>query len=153
MIQYDSGYSHLTLIWMCRGSLIPRATMFALPSFLMALAFRWTQIHREEHFEVFAMLGQSAAWNAISISLAMLLSFRINNAYRRFWEGITLVQQMRAEWFEACSNLVAFSRVPLIRQGGDGPDYAQKKAVRLLQASNHSARICWTSVMPSQNLR
>eukprot|EP00927_Polykrikos_kofoidii_P079576 TRINITY_DN7635_c0_g1_i2.p1 TRINITY_DN7635_c0_g1~~TRINITY_DN7635_c0_g1_i2.p1 ORF type:complete len:701 (+),score=127.51 TRINITY_DN7635_c0_g1_i2:288-2105(+) len=51
--------------------------------------------------------------------LAMLLGFRTNKAYARFWEGTTLVQQMRAEWFEACNNLMAFSTSALIKAPND----------------------------------
>lgn len=50
-------------------------------------------------------------WSAMTIALGILLGLRANRAYSRFWEGITLVQMMRAEWLEASSNLMAFTRV------------------------------------------
>jgi putative membrane protein len=68
-----------------------------------------------EQFTFFEDSSISAIWSVTSLTLGVLIGFRINIAYARFWEGITLVQMMRAEWFETCSNLIAFSTVALDR--------------------------------------
>lgn len=39
----------------------------------------------------------------------LLLSFRSGVAYNRWWEGGTLLQKTRGEWFNAYSSLIAFS--------------------------------------------
>merc|ERR1712226_1841256 len=41
--------------------------------------------------------------------LFFVLSFRSNVAYNRWWEGGTLLQQTRGEWFNAYSSLIAFT--------------------------------------------
>merc|ERR1719238_2612861 len=40
-----------------------------------------------------------------------VLFFRSNVAYDRWWEGGTLLQKTRGEWFNSYSSLVAFSAV------------------------------------------
>jgi len=40
----------------------------------------------------------------------LLLAFRTRQALGRFWEGTGLLHQMRGEWFDAVSCLMAFSR-------------------------------------------
>jgi len=40
--------------------------------------------------------------------LGFLVVFRSQQAYSRWWEGGTLLQQLRGEWFNAFSSLVAF---------------------------------------------
>lgn len=44
-----------------------------------------------------------------SVALAFLLVFRTQIAYSRFWGAAGLLSQVSAEWFNAASNLVAFS--------------------------------------------
>merc|ERR1712232_1473391 len=41
--------------------------------------------------------------------LGFLIAFRSQKAYSRWWEGGTLLQQLRGEWFNAFSSLLAFS--------------------------------------------
>jgi len=45
------------------------------------------------------------SFNAI---LGFLVIFRSQQAYSRYWEGLTLLQQVRGQWFNATSSLVAF---------------------------------------------
>merc|ERR1719210_2655398 len=40
--------------------------------------------------------------------LGFLVVFRSQQAYSRWWEGGTLMQQLRGEWFNATSCLMAF---------------------------------------------
>merc|ERR1719414_1468048 len=45
--------------------------------------------------------------------LGFLLVFRTGQAYTRFWEGASLIVQIRGEWYQAVSSLFAFcSRDP-----------------------------------------
>eukprot|EP00929_Paragymnodinium_shiwhaense_P061866 TRINITY_DN30906_c0_g1_i1.p1 TRINITY_DN30906_c0_g1~~TRINITY_DN30906_c0_g1_i1.p1 ORF type:complete len:675 (+),score=136.83 TRINITY_DN30906_c0_g1_i1:168-2192(+) len=48
-------------------------------------------------------------WGGYTSVLGFLLVFRTQIAYSRFWEGGTTLQQVRGVWFNAVSNLVAFS--------------------------------------------
>lgn len=110
MIVYDSGDYHLAFLCRLEGSAFPRAALFSLPSAGLAVLFAMLL---EEHAELDFLnnLNESSVWSASIVVVGILVAFRTNKAYDRFWEGITLVQQMRAEWFEAASNLMAFSEV------------------------------------------
>lgn len=55
-------------------------------------------------------LAASQTWTAATAVLVSLLAFRTVQALSRFWEGTSLLHQMRGEWFDAVSCLVTFSR-------------------------------------------
>eukprot|EP00927_Polykrikos_kofoidii_P071889 TRINITY_DN6808_c0_g1_i1.p1 TRINITY_DN6808_c0_g1~~TRINITY_DN6808_c0_g1_i1.p1 ORF type:complete len:673 (+),score=59.94 TRINITY_DN6808_c0_g1_i1:101-2119(+) len=115
MILYDAGDYHLGFIWSLQGSTLPKACLFGLPSAFMSLAWILLQEEYPDQIQFYVNLNVSASWAILTVVLGMLLSFRTNKAYARFWEGTTLVQQMRAEWFEACSNLMAFSKMAILK--------------------------------------
>lgn len=48
-------------------------------------------------------------WVGYNFLLAFLLTFRSGRAFARWWEGGTLLQQARGEWFNSFSSLIAFS--------------------------------------------
>eukprot|EP00927_Polykrikos_kofoidii_P081319 TRINITY_DN7857_c0_g1_i5.p1 TRINITY_DN7857_c0_g1~~TRINITY_DN7857_c0_g1_i5.p1 ORF type:complete len:702 (+),score=86.43 TRINITY_DN7857_c0_g1_i5:129-2234(+) len=116
MIQYDYGEYHCGFIWQFEGSTIPLAAVFAVPTGLQAVMWRFILERFPGYLPFFNSFANSAVWTASYVVLGLLLGFRTNKAYARFWEGMTLVQQMRAEWFESCSNLFAFSAIPLNAQ-------------------------------------
>lgn len=113
MIKYDNTSPNM--IWRVQGSNLPRAFVWSMPSVVMAVFFHYMLEAYPERFTLFSLesFNFSAVWSASVIVLSMLLSLRTNRAYGRFWEGITLVQVMRAEWFETASNLIAFSLVAI----------------------------------------
>jgi predicted membrane chloride channel (bestrophin family) len=115
MILYESGSYHFLFVFHLRGSAVPQASAFAVPSLVMAILWRYFLDTSPEYFSFLEDVNPSAVWSTITLILGVLIAFRTNRAYSRFWEGITLVQMMRAEWFEACSNLMAFSTVALER--------------------------------------
>lgn len=111
MILYDNGNISFVLRW--EGSTLPTAALYALPSFFLAVGFHYLMKYRKDEMGLGFVddTNHAMIWSAFVIVLGILLGVRTNKAYNRFWEGITLVQQMRAEWFEATSNLMAFSMV------------------------------------------
>lgn len=133
MIAYDAGDYHLGFIFQKDGSTLPKASCFAFPSMIFALSIRfflnWTQ---EEYIAELAHQASPSStpastlvWTITFFVLSLLLTFRCNKAYNRFWDGCELVQAMSAEWFESCSLLVAFSCVP-VKQAPDDPELAFK---------------------------
>lgn len=62
--------------------------------------------------------------------LGFLLVFRTNKAYTRWWEGGMLLQGVRGEWFNAYSNLLAFTTRDAARQ--EQVDTFQHKLLRLV---------------------
>lgn len=56
------------------------------------------------------MLKDNAAWSGFSFLVGFLIVFRTSQSYNRFWDGCTSTHEMRAEWFDGCSSLLAFCR-------------------------------------------
>merc|ERR1719469_447712 len=56
------------------------------------------------------ILRETQAWSGFSFLVGFLIVFRTSQAYARFWEGCTASHQMRAEWFDACSSIVSFTK-------------------------------------------
>jgi len=80
--------------------------------------------------------------------LGFLVVFRSQQAYARWWEGGTLLQQLRGEWFNAYSNLMAFCNTSLDR--ADEVEEFQHKLVRLVSLL-YCAAIQQVSTMKNQN--
>lgn len=50
----------------------------------------------------------TAIMSNFTFVLGFLIVFRVNHAYSRWWEGGTLLQKIRGDWFNAYSSLLAF---------------------------------------------
>lgn len=110
MIDYEEEWIY-SLIFRRDGSVFFRASLYAIPAAIVAVLLlymdEWFPNRREEmglHEP-----GTSTIWNASSIMVSVLLSFRTSQAFARFWEGTGLLHQMRGEWFDTVSNCVTFS--------------------------------------------
>eukprot|EP00929_Paragymnodinium_shiwhaense_P049408 TRINITY_DN2491_c1_g5_i1.p1 TRINITY_DN2491_c1_g5~~TRINITY_DN2491_c1_g5_i1.p1 ORF type:complete len:560 (-),score=74.21 TRINITY_DN2491_c1_g5_i1:244-1923(-) len=115
MIEYDEDWL-LSLVFSTRGSSVYlRALSWAVPasifSLIVVLVDEALPDMRSES-GIFAT-DKSQLWSAATVTLFFLLGFRANAAYRRFWEGTSLLHQMRGEWFDAVSCLVTFTRPAL----------------------------------------
>lgn len=105
-------YNH---VWSLNGSVFPRAALSALPVAILTAAL--SVVLREEgtllHFlgEDGLILQETTVWASLSSFVGFLVIFRTSQAYSRFWEGCAALNQMRAEWFDACSSLVAFCKL------------------------------------------
>lgn len=118
MIIYDLGEYQLSFIFRLDGSLLPKAFAFALPSVGICLALRY-YLNVIDIDPQSMGPGSSLIWSITFFVLSSLIGFRTSKAYARFWDGCTQLQSMSAEWFESCSNLVAFSVMALKRYPGD----------------------------------
>lgn len=112
MIIYDPGYWGIAFIFQRTGSIFPKAMAFAVPLALFSSALHYTLNHTEHGGQVSAALGlydlDTDAFRAFNFVLGFLIVFRSQQAYSRWWEGGTLLQQLRGEWFNSFSCLVAF---------------------------------------------
>ena len=93
------------------GSVFPKSGLVA---FLCALACATLHSSLRNLTElldddpVISAVGTSVLAGFTSI-LGFLIVFRSQQAYARWWEGATLLQQIRGEWFNAYSSLLAFT--------------------------------------------
>merc|ERR1719299_299872 len=84
---------------------------FAVPSAMLAFFMVLIDDVNEDFRKDWRLLDFNAGmiWSATTVSITMVLGFRTNKAWQRFWEGTTLLHQMRGEWFDSVSCLAAFS--------------------------------------------
>eukprot|EP00928_Gymnodinium_smaydae_P034240 TRINITY_DN24317_c0_g1_i1.p1 TRINITY_DN24317_c0_g1~~TRINITY_DN24317_c0_g1_i1.p1 ORF type:complete len:536 (-),score=84.12 TRINITY_DN24317_c0_g1_i1:292-1899(-) len=108
MIDYDEGSWGCLFAFRIRGSVLPRALAWALPCSLLSGVLQnqiretggvWNEILSDISGDVL---------RGFTFVLGFLIVFRTQKAYSRWWEGGTLLQQLRGEWFNAVSNLIAF---------------------------------------------
>jgi len=114
MIQYDEGQWHLLFLFKLRGSVAHKVALrFGLPSAVLAGLLAHSGYADSEgagrHIGIWD-LAESQVWAAVTAITTVLLAFRTRQALGRFWEGTGLLHQMRGEWFDAVSCLMAFSR-------------------------------------------
>jgi len=111
MKDYNPGNWGVGFIFSCEGSVFPKALACAFPNALLAVGL-WYLIREVLDKETFedALSGVTVtqSWNAYNWVIGFLVSFRAQRAYSRWWEGGTLLQQARGEWFNAYSSLIAF---------------------------------------------
>ena len=103
MIDYELGKWWMCFgILKCSGSVFPKTLTMSIPMTVLAILLElywdaddWTQ-------------NLNAVWSSYSFVLSFLVVFRNNQAYSRFWEGATLMNEMRGEWLNVCTSLIAF---------------------------------------------
>eukprot|EP00440_Ansanella_granifera_P059596 gb/GFBE01064592.1/.p1 GENE.gb/GFBE01064592.1/~~gb/GFBE01064592.1/.p1 ORF type:complete len:535 (+),score=107.27 gb/GFBE01064592.1/:1-1605(+) len=109
MIHYEDG---LRTLFMLKGSVIPKAFFLSLPSVILTVVLLFIEQGTGDAVEemYLADMNKSQVWSAMTMTLATLIGFRTRQSLGRFWEGTSLLHQMRGEWFDAVSCLFSFSR-------------------------------------------
>lgn len=106
MITYKAGNWSLRFALRVSGSVFPKAIVIALPNAILAGLLHGYLRQNDQDFE--QVEGVDVLWSGYTFILGFLIVFRSNQSYHRFWEGATLIQQVRGEWFTATSSLVAW---------------------------------------------
>jgi len=101
--------AEVTALFRLRGSVIPKASLWAIPSAALSVFFQWVFFKLEFDDVAESVMRVSQIWSSFTFILGVLIVFRTNQAYARFWEGATLLQQVRGEWYNASSSLLAFT--------------------------------------------
>ncbi|CAE7206123.1 icmt [Symbiodinium sp. CCMP2592] len=110
MRYYESGKWGFSLLLGLSASVLPRALAMALPNAVLTygvsllLAAEGASPRDAEITDSVVLLA--ATFTAVMI---FILTARLQIAYDRWWEGGTLLQKTRGEWFNAYSSLIAFS--------------------------------------------
>jgi len=115
MITYNRGGILFFLkVFQLKGSVFPVAFCIALPCAAATAVLRlsiergWVSVLGEGTAK--SVLKDNACWSGFVFLVGFLIVFRTSQAYARFWDGCTSTHQMRAEWFDACSALIAFCK-------------------------------------------
>lgn len=117
MIEYNrrNTFRSLLSIFQLRGSVFPFAVRIALPCTILTGIFEWLSESNLISFvepspDDSKIMGESAVWSGFTSLVGFAVVFRTSIAYARFWDGASATHQMRAEWFDACSAIVAFCK-------------------------------------------
>jgi len=106
MIQYDAGKWNLAFAFSLNGSVFPKAMVVAFPSSIFAGVLNWW-MHQADSGPVVSP-ALTNILSGFTFILGFLIVFRSQVAYSRWWEGATILQKLRGEWFNAFSSLMAF---------------------------------------------
>lgn len=118
MIDYDpNSWSHLFL--RCKGSVFPKTIAVSIWPALAAAILRYFLDKSPELSDLMG-LGDAShnIFGGFSFVLGFLVVYRSQQGYSRWWEGGTLLCQIRGEFVNSYSSLLAFCN-------GD-PQYAQE---------------------------
>lgn len=104
MIDYDEGNWAVAFIFQLHGSVVPKALVWAVPAALMSGLLRLlVDDDTVAEFEDVATTSST-----LSFVLGFLIVFRTQKAYDRWWSAGQSLNEVRADWFNAYSSLVAF---------------------------------------------
>lgn len=108
----SSGCSAFAKLFRMKGSVFPHSVFFAVPNAVAAFCVKGYLLMGtlQDFAEPDSFLKDNAVWSGFTFLVGFLVVFRTSQAYSRFWDGVTATHLMRAEWFDACSALCAFTR-------------------------------------------
>jgi len=130
MIQYDPGKWSVVFACSLNGSVFPKAFVWAFPCSVLSVALHTFLANNENFQEIGAGDVGASVLSGFTFILGFLVVFRSQQAYSRWWEGGTLLQQLRGEWFNAYSSLMAFCNM------------APEKQDDVLAFQHRLARLC-----------
>jgi len=108
MIQYSPGRWSILFAFSLRGSVFPKSFILAAPTSMICMLMHL--VLQDSRFANHLGAGDigSTVLQGFTFILGFLVVFRSQQAYSRWWEGGTLLQQIRGEWFNAYSSLISF---------------------------------------------
>lgn len=110
----EGVFSRIFKIFQLKGSVFPGAILIALPPSIVTALLRWCldsdKIDILDFMRHNLIVEESSAWSGFTFLVGFLVVFRTRIAYDRFWDGCTATHLMRAEWFDACSAIIAFCK-------------------------------------------
>lgn len=101
MIEYTVDHWQVTFIFQLKGSVFLKSLFLAVPSTIAAIVLHMFIIERDTDLS----MGQFGSYNFV---LGFLIVFRCQQAYSRFWEAASILQQVRGTWFNSISACFAF---------------------------------------------
>jgi len=109
MIPYDPGHWGVACIFKLRGSVFPKAMVWAVPCTILAGCLHHFIKSNEKVKGNLGMGGpETSIYGGFTFILGFLLVYRFQQGYNRWWDAATLLMQVRGEWFNSYSCLIAF---------------------------------------------
>jgi len=115
MIEYKSDRFQLFFIWQLRGSVLPRAFVFGFFSALLTAVLKNAEVQKLGFMQELGFDSEDeksfdfTMYAGFASVVGFMLVFRTSQAMLRFTSGLDHLAGMNAQWYEACSSLVAFS--------------------------------------------
>lgn len=103
MITYDTGKWSIMFALRLRGSVFPRACLWAILSAALAVIVNFFYFDRTGSNSII-----SSTWFSYSFLLSFLVVFRTQQAYARYWEGASTLCSVRGDFVNAASCIFAF---------------------------------------------
>jgi len=91
------------------GSVFPAALSWAFPNALLSVAIHL--LMKRERISSLGFDDVDILWSGFNFLVGFLIVFRTSQAYLRFWEGCTKLHQVRSEWWDSASSLIAMTRM------------------------------------------
>jgi len=113
MIAYEEGHWGLLFSCSLHGSVLPRGFLWGFLCAILSVALHLLleEVEDQEVDEKGKNWRDDVASDVLktfTFAMGFALVMRTQKAYTRWWEGGTLLEQVRGEWFNAVSNLMAF---------------------------------------------
>lgn len=109
MIDYNHGKMGIRNLFHIKGSVLQKTLVWSLPaSLLAAVLHKFVFEHNPDDGTKNVSNVVSSINGSFTYVLGFLVVFRTQQAYSRYWEGVSLIQQTRGQWFNATASLVAF---------------------------------------------
>lgn len=100
-----------TIIKILRQPRFWYALLISVPCAAIAASLKYYQNHSDWEIEAQAVakvLLNNGAYSAIVFLLGFLMSFRVNSAYQRYWNGCDLVNTIAGDMFNGASSIVSY---------------------------------------------
>eukprot|EP00931_Biecheleriopsis_adriatica_P094009 TRINITY_DN67712_c0_g1_i1.p1 TRINITY_DN67712_c0_g1~~TRINITY_DN67712_c0_g1_i1.p1 ORF type:complete len:524 (+),score=66.32 TRINITY_DN67712_c0_g1_i1:62-1633(+) len=101
MIDYKPDRWQLRFIWRIRGSVLPKAFAWAVPSTVLSIVLHMFVMTRNTDMD-------TRIFSTFNFALSFTIVFRSQQAYSRYWEAISILQRVKGYWFEAAGACFAF---------------------------------------------
>lgn len=106
MIDYNKNslFSSVRLM----GSVMPRALPHATLSLLITYVITIMAPVATVDEPLYAAMFSPYCHQVSMISIGLVVAFRVNLAYNRYWEGASAVLSMQSKWWNAAIGIIAF---------------------------------------------
>ena len=109
MITYEANLFGLKNLSRVHGSAAYKVVFPALLSTIIIILFHRFNLGGDQYFESENRIVQHPFTVGAFIGFfSFLLTFRLNYAYQRYWEGASAIHQMQSKWLDVAMNLASY---------------------------------------------